>query len=134
MLKDIDFNKPEEVAIAVLPMMEDNGDEVWKAFVINMREEPLEQVFVRSEGYGEKDGERVKTSTLRHFFKQIDGQTYEMLEILPDNLTSLNNQFWISFWREGKLYDKKYVFVTESLVKENLITVPIIDMQGVMIK
>jgi len=132
MLRDIDFKKVCDVAIVIAPII-DEGEEVWKAFVVNLKADPIESVMISSEGYGKIDDKPVKTSTLRHFYEQIDGQAYQLIEIVPEQLTSLNNQFWLSFWRKGKLYDKKYVFVTESLVRDNLTLVPVLEKKGVMI-
>lgn len=134
MIKDINFEKVEDLALAVLPIAEEDGEEVWKVYVINLKKDPIEKVMVSSKGYGPKEGKEVKTSTLRHFFEIIYAEDYALLEILPDEVTDLNNEFWVSFWYKDVMYDKKYVFVRESLTPDNFTQVPILNKPGVMIK
>ena len=133
MIKDIDFRKVTDLAMAVTPE-EDEAGTMWRVYLINLRNSPIDNVMVTSEGYGEVDGKPVKTSALRQFIEKIDADNFVILELLPPELTTLNNQFWVSFWVDGVLYDKKYVFVTESINEEYFTTIPVIDKRGVMIK
>jgi hypothetical protein len=130
--KDIHFPKVEDVAIAIVPDKSDDGQ--WHVYIVNLKNKPLETVLLVSKGYGEIDGEEVKTSTLRHFFYQIENQNFAKVELLQEKLTGLSNEFWLSFWCDGMLHDKKYVFVGESITSVNLTTIPLLDVKGVMIK
>lgn len=120
--------------MAVTPDEDDNQGETWKVYLINLRNKPISNVMVSSKGYGTIDGKEVKTSSLRQFIEQLDAEEYIVLELLPKELTNLNNQFWVSFWIDGVLYDKKYVFVTESINQEFFTHIPVLDKRGVMIK
>ena len=52
MLKDIDFKKVEDTAMAIIP--EEDGDElVWNAYLINTGDSVIRSVLVNSKGYGE---------------------------------------------------------------------------------
>ena len=133
MIKDIPFRKVQDVAVAVAPRIDEIG-EVWVVYLVNMKDRAISGVLVNSKGYGTLDGKQVKTSSLRHFFEKIDGHDYVTIEILPENLTGLANQFWVSFWLDGFLYDKQFVFVTESIIKDNLTDIPVLNKKGVMIK
>jgi hypothetical protein len=133
MIKDIDFRKVTDLAMAVAPE-DDEAGTLWKVYLINLRSEPIDNVMVSSEGYGEIDGKAVKTSALRQFIERVDTHNFVVLEILPPELTTLNNQFWVSFWVDGVLYDKKYVFVTESINEEYFTHIPVVHKRGVMIK
>src|ERR1051325_6692395 len=123
MIKDIPFKKVEDIAVAVAPRA-DEGGEVWVVYLVNMKDRAITGGLVNSKGYGTLDGKQVKTSSLRQFFEKIDGRDYVTLEILPEKLTSIANQFWVSFWLDGFLYDKQFVFVTESIIKDNLTDIP----------
>jgi hypothetical protein len=133
MIKDIPFKKMEDVAVAVAPREDEKG-EVWVVYLVNMKDSAITGVLVNSKGYGTVDGRQVKTSSLRHFFDKIDGRDFVTIEILPKQLTSIANQFWVSFWLDGFLYDKQFVFVTESIIRDNLINIPVLNKKGVMIK
>ncbi|MDZ4846017.1 MAG: hypothetical protein SH857_10760 [Chitinophagales bacterium] len=133
MIKDIPFNKVEDIAVAVAPSTEGDNAE-WVVYLVNMKDRPIDSVLINSKGYGTVEGKEVKTSSLRQFFDKIEGRDFVQIEILPEQLIGLSNQFWVSFWQDGILYDKQYIFVTESLVKDNLINIPVLNRRGVMIK
>jgi hypothetical protein len=134
MIKDINIEKVEDLALAVVPDTENSGEPEWSVYLVNLKNEPIDGVIVASQGYGNIDGEQVKTSTLRQFFDQINGNAFVKVELIEKELFALNNEFWISFWYKGKLFDKRYVFVTESISEQNFTKVPLIDKRGVMIK
>lgn len=135
MLKDIDFKKVTDLALAVVP---DNDDVVasdqWKVYLINLRKEPITSVMVSSEGYGTVDGKEVKTSALRQFIEHLGAEQYIAIEIITEELTLISNQFWVSFYIDGQLYDKKYVFVRESINEEFYTHIPLLEKKGVMIR
>lgn len=133
MIKDIQFKKVEDIAVAVSPQKDDGG-EVWVVYLVNMKDRAIDGVLVNSKGYGTLDGKEVKTSSLRQFFDKIEGKDFVQVEILPEQLIGLSNQFWVSFWQDGVLYDKRYEFVTESIIKDNLVDIPVLNRRGVMIK
>ncbi|MCP4123277.1 MAG: hypothetical protein GY751_16105 [Bacteroidetes bacterium] len=133
MLKDIDFEKVEDTAMAVVPEMVE-GEQVWTAYLINTGTEVLESVLISSKGYGEIDKKMVKTSELRQMIELIEPGKFVKVEEIRDELFKLSNEFWISFSKQGYLFDKKYVFVPETLHIDNLTSIPVIEKPGVLIK
>jgi hypothetical protein len=133
MIKDIPFKKVQDIAVAVSPRADEEG-EVWVVYLVNMKDRAISGVLVNSKGYGTVDGKQVKTSSLRQFFDKIEGKDFVTLEILPEKLIGIANQFWVSFWLDGFLYDKQFVFVSESIVKDNLTNIPVLNKKGVMIR
>ena len=89
---------------------------------------------VTSRGYGKRDDEDVKTSTLRHFLDDIAPTSFVKFEPIIETLFGLNNEYWVSFFLNKVMYDKKYVFLPESIKIENFIQIPIINKKGVIIK
>jgi hypothetical protein len=136
MKKDIPFEKVKDVAVAIVRESNENtADAEWSVYLLNLKDVPLEGVIVASKGYGElEDGEKVKTSQLRQLFDKVEKNNYVKIEPIDSSLFKLNNEFWVSFWIGKDIYDKKYVFVTESIVENNFIDIPIINKRGVMIK
>lgn len=135
MKKDIDFGKVENLALAVVP--ENEGilpEEEWCVYLVNLKNEPIDGVIIASTGYGMIEGRAVKTSTLRQFFGQIEPQRYVKVELIEKQLFALNNEFWVSFWQKGKMFDKRYVFVTESIHPNYFTHIPLLEKRGVMIK
>lgn len=133
MKKDINPEKVTDVAVAIVPEKDNLGNELWSSYLINLKKEPINTVLVSTKGYGALNGKDVKTSILRHMLGDIGPMTYKKIEPLHEKLIKISNEFWVSFWHQGQLFDKKYVFVTESIVKENLVYIPQLDRKGVMI-
>jgi len=132
MKKDIPQHKVLDLAIAVVPDEQDK--ELWQSYVINLKDEPITNVLINSKGYGERDGETIKTSVLRHFFEAIGPLQMHKIEPIPSDLLGLTNEYWVSFRHEGYMYDKKYVFVPGSLNELNFTLIPFLNQKGVMIR
>ncbi len=132
MKKDIPQQKVEDLAIAVVP--DEGEDGLWQSYVINLKDEPIKNVLINSKGYGERDGEAIKTSILRHFFELIGPLQLHKIEPIPTNLIGLTNEYWVSFNYNDYMYDKKYVFVPGSLDPLNFTLIPFLNKKGVMIR
>ena len=90
---------------------------------------------VSSKGYGENKstGEKVNTSTLRHFLGDVDGNSFVKIEPIIEEVFGLNNEYWVSFFEGSQMYDKKFIFLAETICEENMINVPVINKKGVVI-
>lgn len=132
MLKDINREEIEDIAIAVVPSEEDKS--VWEVYMINLKEEGLENVIVASKGYGTYKGEEVKTSVLRHYLGSFEPLDIRMIEPIQKEVFGLNNEYWVSFYIGQNIFDKKFIFLPESITEDNFIRIPFIDRQGVMIR
>ncbi len=134
MRKDIKVPVVEDVAVAIVKELNDKNETQWNAYLLNLKEEEIEGVLVTSSGYGELNGEKRKTSTLRHFLDIVPARSFQKIEPVMKELFGMTNQFWVSFYFHREMYDKKYIFLAESIKDENMITIPLIDKRGVMIK
>ena len=52
--------------------------------------------------------------------------------IMPD-IFGLANEYWVSFWVEDVLYDKRFVFPAESLIEENFKYLEAFKRKGVLL-
>jgi hypothetical protein len=135
MKKDIPNLKVEDLAIAIVPLEDPQPeDELWEVYILNLKEEPIRNVLIASRGYGEMDGETVKTSTLRHFFEAIGGLQILKIEPIQTRLFGIANEYWVSFTFDGNMYDKKYVFVAGSIDAAHFTRIPFLNRKGVMIR
>ncbi|MBA3901018.1 MAG: hypothetical protein H0X62_12560 [Bacteroidetes bacterium] len=134
MIKDIPENKVEGIALAIVKEENELAETIWNVYILNFKENPIEGILVTSKGYGERGGEIVKTSTLRHFLDTLKANSFTKIEPIMEDVFGLNNEFWISFYQGKTMYDKKYVFLAEGITEKNLINIPIINKPGVMIK
>ncbi len=134
MKKDLPDNIVEDVAIAVALMSETPEVKNWTVYLVNLKNEPITNVLITSKGYGEKDGKEVKTSLLRHFIGDVDAQAYAGVEAIDTAVFGLTNEYWLSYYIGNTIYDKKFIFLPESIVDGNLIRIPVLNKPGVMIK
>ena len=134
MIKDIPDNTVKDIAIAVALEKESAESKLWYVYLINLKKEPIENVLITSKGYGEKDGEQVKTSTLRHMFPLIEGNSFKVIEPIDEQTFGLNNEYWLSYYIGTHIYDKKFIFLPESIVEMNFTRLPVINKVGVMIR
>ncbi len=133
MRKDIPAPQVENVVMAVV-LEEDNGQPVWNVFLINLDIVPITNVIVTSRGYGEINGEKRSTSTLRHFYENIPDLEFTRVEPIMENTFGLTNEYWVSFFIGGQVYDKKYIFLPESITEKNFTQIPLLNVEGVMIR
>jgi hypothetical protein len=133
MIKDLPDNTVKDIAIAVALEKESVESKLWYVYLINLKNEPIENVLITSKGYGEKDGEPVKTSTLRHMFPLVKNGAYVLIEPIDEQTFGLNNEYWLSYYIGKNIYDKKFIFLPESIIDVNFIKIPVLNKPGVMI-
>lgn len=130
-----DIERPEvtEIGVAILKEKNEEGELVWNSYLINMKDHLIEGVLVSSKGYGNIEGEKRETSMLRHFLDELPGKSYRKIEPIIEEVFGLFNEYWVSFYDGGKMYDKKYIFVPEAITEENFTEIPLIRKKGVLI-
>lgn len=133
MKRDLPENIVEDISVAVVLEGETPAVKNWVVYLINEKNVQLDNVLVSSKGYGDKGGKSVKTTTLRHFIGDVKGKTSAKIEAIDEEVFGLTNEYWLSYYINGTIYDKKYIFLPESIVDENLSKVPIVNKPGVII-
>ena len=133
MKKDIHVPKVEGIGVAIIKDIEE-GDEIWNVYLINYKEEPINNVLISSKGYGTLNQKKVNTSTLRHFFDVIKGQSYQLIEPISEDVFGLSNEYFVTFYIDNIIYDKKFVFVPDTIKDDHFTKVRIIQKDGVLIK
>lgn len=133
MKKDIDIPEVKEISVGIVKETGEDGESRWNVYLINQKNEPIESVLVNSNGYGETGGERRKTSTLRHFFEVIPAHSFVMIEPIMEELFGLTNEYWVSFYINKTIYDKKFIFLPESIQLSNTTNIPVLHKSGIMI-
>jgi hypothetical protein len=135
MLKDIHRETVEDIAIAIVPKLPvgDDSADLWEVYVINLKDQPIENVMVSSTGYGLREGEEVRTSVLRHFIGDMEPISYSMIEPIQEDVFGLNNEYWLSYYIGREIFDRKYVFLPESINEDYFTRIPLLNRKGVMI-
>jgi hypothetical protein len=133
MIKDIPELIVENVAIAIVREKNELDETVWNSYLLNLKDQKIEGVLVTSTGYGELNEEKVKTSTLRHFLDEVESKSFVKIEPIIEEVFGINNEYWLSFYFNKTMYDKRYVFLAESITESNFTNIPLINKKGVMI-
>lgn len=135
MKKDIEMPVVEGVYVAIVNEENPAGEKEWNAYLVNDKNEPIENVFVSSKGYlKDVKGDESKSSTLRHYYKVVSAKSVQKIEIVIEEVFKLNNEYFVSYYDNGSLCDKKFVFLSETIKQDNLSVVPVIEKRGVWIK
>ncbi len=133
MKKDIPIHIVEDICMAVVLEKESPEARIWNVYLVNLKEHPIETVLITAKGYGVKNGEEVKTSLLRHSLGDLDARSFRLVEAIDEQVFGLTNEYWLSYYVGNVIYDKKFIFLPESIVDSNLIRVPLVNKPGVMI-
>lgn len=132
MKQDIPFVPVEGVAIAIAPddaALPADLQSAWSVWLLNQNDFPLSNVLIVSEGYGTHEGKEVVTSKLRYHYDEIGPKQAVRVEPIDPGIFHLTNQYWVSYYRDTQIFDKKYVFVPGTLDAANLISIGLLDGQ-----
>ena len=135
MKKDIIIPEVENVFLAAVQEWSDDFmEKVWYAYLINDSDFLIESVMVVSKAFGTIEGEMKKTSLLRHAFVELPPVSLVKIEMIEKSVLALNNEFMLTFFMDGKLYDKKFTFKANSINETNVEEVPILFVDGVILR
>lgn len=109
MKKDISFPEVTGVKIAIAKSTNSFGESEWHAYIINKNLIELTDVLVVSKGQEKPNGDGRKTSTLRHTLGTIAAQNSAPIEAISPEVFSFQNEFWLSYYIVGELFDKKFI-------------------------
>ena len=127
--------KVENIAVAVVQELNKDKETVYNVYLLNLREDIIEGIIITSRGYGQNvnTGEKVKTATLRHCLEVMLPNEAAKIEPIMEDVFGIANEYWVSFWVEDTMYDKKFVFPAESINDNNIKTIPVLGAEGVII-
>lgn len=129
MIGNIEIPKVHNVHIAAIKEWnEDFTAHEWNIYVINNREDEIKTVLVMSRGQSDDR----KTSTLRHFLEDITPGKSEKVEMITEEVFSFTNEYLLTFFAEGKLFERRFVFDPYSIAEKNIGKLPAIEEEGVL--
>ena len=135
MKKDIIIPTVENVFLAAVQEWNDDFmEKVWYVHLVNDSDYDLDGVMVVSKAFGTIDGEMKKTSLLRHAFVAVPAVSVVKVEMVEKSVLALNNEFTVTFFIGNTLYDKKYIFKANSINETAVEEVPIIFVDGVIVR
>lgn len=131
MKKDIEIPKVEGVYVAVVNEYNDiYKTQDWNAYIINDKEVNLEVVLIVTSGYSEKK----TTSIFRKKLDLLPKKSYAKIELMPEELFALNNEFKVTFFEGNAMFEKTYLFRRNTINEKALQNIPLMQVKGVLVK
>lgn len=130
MKKDITIPEVTEVYVAAIYVHNESFDTYeWNVYLINNHQEPIETVLVVSKGAQQKN-----TSVLRKSIAHLPAKSFAKLEYLHDDLLAIENRFMVTYFKDGKMYDKTFVFPSKSIKTSKIKPLPVVPEKGILAK
>ncbi len=134
MKKDIVIKDATDIAIAIVPEKNEQGENDWTVYFFNFKETPIESVLINASASGVVDGEEKHTATVRFFIEKLDALSYKKVEaILPEALR-INNRYWVSYYEGSEIFEKKFLIAADSNIPDNFMIVPFLNMPGLIVQ
>ncbi len=127
-----DLNIPRVTGVAIAAVKREDDDELWDIYLLNRNDYSINNVLISSRGYGKIDGQEQKTSTLRHMIEHLDANSFAKIEPIQSSVFHLTNEYWVSYYIDGEIYDKKYIFLPESIQDKNISNIKDFGFSGVL--
>ncbi len=135
MKKDIEIPIVKDVYVAAVLMTGDTGEQQWWVHLINDSTSPLENVMIQSRGYSNLETKAgIKTATLRKVLKVLPAKSAAKLEPIMPEVFHLFNEYWVTFFEENTLKDRKFIFgphTIEAAFQEDL---PVVKDKGIIVR
>lgn len=118
-----------------LALLAENDNAEFAVYLLNDRRDIMEGIIVTSVGFGENlhSGEAIKTATLRHSLEVLLPEEYAKIELIVPEVFGLYNEYWVSFWIDEVLYDKKFLFLPNSIKVDEMALLPRFNKKGIIL-
>ena len=129
MKKDIHIPKVKDVSIAIVHDYNDTYQSYdWNAYIINEKCVDLEMVIVVAKGYSENK----KTAAIRKKIERLPAKSFAKIEMLLEDVLSINNRFDVTFFEDNTLFEKSFEFGKNTVSEKALEFIPIMNLKGVL--
>jgi hypothetical protein len=127
--KDIHIPEVKDVYIAVVHEYNETYKVYdWNAYIINDKSVALDMVIIVTKGYSEAK----KTATFRKKIDVLPAKSFAKIEMLLDDVLSINNRFNVSFFEDNTLFEKSFEFRENTINEKALQNIPLINIKGVL--
>ena len=131
MRKDIEIPEVKDVYVAAVYEQHPEYKTMdWNAYIINDSGIPLEMILIVSSGSNEKQ----ITPPMRHSIKVLPAKYFAKIEFLQEKLLNLDNKFAVTFFAEGKMFERTFTLPKDSAKESALGNIPIMKLKGVLAK
>ena len=129
MKKDIPILEVKDLFVAIVHEYNETYKVYdWNAYIINDKSVDLEMVIILTKGYSEDK----KTATLRKKIEVLPAKSFAKIEMILEDVLSINNLFNVSFFENNKLFEKSFEFKKNTINENALQKIPLINTKGVL--
>lgn len=129
MKKDIEIPIAKDVYVALVhEWNKEFLSKDWNSYIINDRASKIDMVLIVSKGY---DNDR-ETSVMRHAIGVVKAKSFEKIELVQEDVLTLNNEFFVTYYADNKIYEKRFLFQKNSVSENSLVEIPLIEKEGIL--
>ena len=133
MKKDIEITEVKDVYIAAV-LEQNAGQDTWLVYLINDLGDMIEGVMITSKGHVDMEGKDIRTAVMRHRIGNVPFKTAVKVEIIDSQVFGIFNEYWVSFFLDGKVMEKKFTFGPHTIDKDFLEDLPVMKQKGIIVK
>ena len=89
---------------------------------------------VTSKGYNDIEGKDLRTATMRYPLGDILAKTAVVIEQIDPQVFEIYNEFWVTFFEDGRLLERKFIFGPFTIDANFLEPIPVISQKGIPVK
>ena len=129
MKKDIHISEVKDVYIAVVHEYNETYKVYdWNAYIINDKSIDLEMVIIVTKGYSEDK----KTATFRKKINILPAKKFAKIEMMLEDVLSINNLFNVTFFENNSLFEKSFEFRKNTINENAVQEIPLMNTKGVL--
>ena len=129
MKKDIHIPEVKDVYIAVVREYNKTYKVFdWNAYIINDKPLCLDMVIIVTKGYSK---DKI-TTTFRKKIDALPAKSFAKIEMIQEDVLSMNNVFNVSFFEDNKIYEKRFEFQKNTISESFLNDIPLMRLKGVL--
>ena len=129
MKKDIHIPEVKDVYIAVVQEYNETYKVLdWNAYIINNKSVCLDMVIIVTKGYSK---DKI-TTTFRKKIDALPAKSFAKIEMIQEDVLSMNNVFNVSFFEDNKIYEKRFEFQKNTISESFLDDIPLMRLKGVL--
>ena len=129
MKKDIHIPEVKDVYIAVVREYNETYKVFdWNAYIINDKPLCLDMVIIVTKGYSK---DKI-TTTFRKKIDALPAKSFAKIEMIQEDVLSMNNVFNVSFFEDNKIYEKRFEFQKNTISESFLYDIPLMRLKGVL--
>jgi hypothetical protein len=127
--KDIHISEVKDVYIAVVHEYNETYKVYdWNAYIINDKSIDLEMVIIVTKGYSEDK----KTATFRKKINILPAKKFAKIEMMLEDVLSINNLFNVTFFENNSLFEKSFEFRKNTINENAVQEIPLMNTKGVL--